>query len=220
MINDEGKVKVDVVDELYWDNRVNAADVKVEVDNGEVTLTGTVPSYRAKAAAYSDAWLIEGVTKVNNYLIVMPPKAVEIPNDSDLETRIRNNLLWSPDIDSQRIDVLVREGKATLSGDVDMYWKKWEAENLAAEVRGIKNVENDIAIVTAKSWVDEEIAKDVESALHRNRYVDAHNITVKVEKGKVTLSGIVESYFEFLSAEDSAMYTPGVVDVQNDLIVT
>ncbi|MCL5961546.1 MAG: BON domain-containing protein [Chloroflexi bacterium] len=46
------------------------ADINVEVEAGEVTLTGTVPSKRAKLAVGDDAWWIPGVVDVRNDLAV------------------------------------------------------------------------------------------------------------------------------------------------------
>jgi hyperosmotically inducible protein len=55
MARTEEQIKRDVVDQLYWDNRVDASDVTVEVSNGTVTLRGTVPTYFASTAALNDA---------------------------------------------------------------------------------------------------------------------------------------------------------------------
>jgi hypothetical protein len=46
------------------------ADINVEVDSGVVTLTGTVPNKRVKAAAGDDAWWVPGVVDVRNELQV------------------------------------------------------------------------------------------------------------------------------------------------------
>jgi len=48
-VTDE-KIKKQVVDQLYWDARVDASDVKVEVSDRNVILTGTVPSYGVRQA--------------------------------------------------------------------------------------------------------------------------------------------------------------------------
>jgi len=59
-------IKRDVVDQLYWDSRVNAADIKVTVFDGVVTLSGFVNTSNARYSAASDTWMSEGVTEVNN----------------------------------------------------------------------------------------------------------------------------------------------------------
>jgi osmotically-inducible protein OsmY len=47
--------------------------------------------------------------------------------------------------------------------------------------------------VTTKCFWDKDIATDIEQALKRNNHVDAESITVEVERGKATLSGVVPS---------------------------
>jgi osmotically-inducible protein OsmY len=68
--------------------------------------------------------------------------------------------------------------------------------------------------------VDKDIAQDIESALERNQYVDAENVTVKVEDGKVTLTGTVSSYYARGTAYDAAAFTLGVLQVDNHIVVT
>ena len=58
MKSKDEQIKKAVVDMLYWDSRVDASDIHVEVTDGEVTLRGTVPSYATKEAALFDAWKI------------------------------------------------------------------------------------------------------------------------------------------------------------------
>jgi hypothetical protein len=48
------------------------ANIGVEVQNGVVTLTGTVPNKRIKHAAGDDAWWIPQVVDVHNEIQVMP----------------------------------------------------------------------------------------------------------------------------------------------------
>ena len=45
----------EVLRELRWDSRVDETEVGVEVDQGVVTLTGTVASYPKKLAAQAAA---------------------------------------------------------------------------------------------------------------------------------------------------------------------
>jgi osmotically-inducible protein OsmY len=50
----------DVVDQLYWDSRVDSSEVKVEVSDGAVTLGGTLTSLSACFAAVEDAEDVAG----------------------------------------------------------------------------------------------------------------------------------------------------------------
>jgi len=84
VVSDE-KIKKDVVDQLYWDSRVDASDIDIEVDDGKVILKGEFPDYGSKASASSDAWTIEGVTAVENDIAVDYPSSMTVPTDEDYD---------------------------------------------------------------------------------------------------------------------------------------
>ena len=210
-------IKKDIVDQLYWDNRVNAADVKVEVLNGVVTLSGSTNTSNGRYAATSSTWMIEGVTDVDNNLQVLYKSDLKMPMDSQIKIQAENTLLWNEDIDSSNIEVSVSDGVVTLKGMTDSYWKKWEAERLVYRIFGVIAVENHLTIVPTKSILDQDIAEDIETALDRNFYVDAEDVAVKVDRGVVTLVGEVSTTFARTQAEEIAMYTAGVLDVKNEL---
>lgn len=85
MIRTDEQIKKDMVDELYWDYRVDASNVKAEVSAGEVTLTGTVPNYAARNAAAADAWGIDGVKGLTNLLTVRFPPTFTVPTDAEIK---------------------------------------------------------------------------------------------------------------------------------------
>jgi len=219
MIRTDENIKKDVVDQLFWDNRIPAEDVKVQVDKGVVTLTGNVPTFRSRSAVYTDTWCINGVEDVNDYLTIIPPERLTIPSDKEIEVDIRKNLLWNPIIDSSKIKVDVQDGKVALSGDVDLYWKKWEIEDITSEVIGVRSITNNIVIVPTDNRVDREIAEDIKNSLERNRYVDVEKVTVEVEKGKATISGVASSNLARMHAKNATLFTPGVIDVDNEVVV-
>jgi hypothetical protein len=59
-----------VTEELYWDPKVDSAAIAVSVDDGVVTLRGTVGSFREKLDAKHDAERVYGVKDVKNELEV------------------------------------------------------------------------------------------------------------------------------------------------------
>lgn len=70
-----------------------------------------------------------------------------------------------------------------------------------------------------KNWKrsDDRITDDVNEQLARDPDLDASDIEVRVSKGVVTLSGVVEDRGDKRRAEDIAETVFGVDDVQNDL---
>lgn len=212
-------IKKEVVDQLYWDNRVDADDVTVHVDNGVVTLDGTVPTHGARSSAVTDTWMIDGVTSVEDKIDVEISPAIEIPTDAEIRNNIENILSWNTDIDVMEIDVTVEGGVVTLEGTVDEYWKKWKAVELVSDVSGVIDVIDEMTVVPTGSFIDQDIAETINNALDRNLYIDAEDITVEVEHGKVTLTGVVPTNFVRSKAGDIASYTAGVIEVHNNLVV-
>jgi len=120
------------------------------------------------------------------------------------------------------LDILVNvtAGIIKLEGTVDSYWKRWKAEDLISDLRGVIDVENHLAVVPTDEFIDKEIAKDIEDALKRNTYVNAENITVKVSDGEVLLTGTVPTYYAHNKAYSAAAFTPGVKDIDNKVLIT
>lgn len=218
-MKDQEVIKKDIVDSIYWDTRVDASDIGVQVQDGEVTLTGTVPDYIAYQAAEDDARLIEGVFSVKNLINLKYPEGLILPTDGEIAANIKQALLAHSSIDGAGIDVNVKDGVVTLTGSVDTYWKKFRTEEIAYGMRGVISVVNKLTVVPTKRLTDEAIAENIRTAFERNILIDPASITVRVENGAVTLSGEASSWLEIREAENIAFYTPGVLDVSNTLLL-
>jgi osmotically-inducible protein OsmY len=216
MTRSDEEIKKDIVDALFWDARVDASQVKVEVESGNVTLSGSVPSYTAKIAARENSLLTYGVISVKNNITVNIPSNMK-RQDKDIKEDVKNALLLNPDLNVSEISVSSNDGEVTLEGNVDMLWKKFEAEDSTYDVSGVWNVINRITIVPLNKIDDKLIADDVMSSLKRNAAVDEKSINVTVEDGVVTLSGNVSDLAAYTNAEDSAQFTSGVIGVENRL---
>ncbi len=218
MVLSDEDIKKEIVDELYWDTSIDASKVQIRVDNGQVTLSGTVYSYAELRRAEDAACRITDVIWVNNQLIVMLPPAVTVPDDADIRQTVLNYLSENPDLDMTDIRVAARIGIVTLEGSVDEYWKKYEAECLASRARGVIDVINEITVVPTMSIADKAIADDVRAAIERNFNVDIEDVTIEVEDGVVTLSGAVPNWAARQAALTAAERTAGVVDVIDNLV--
>jgi len=210
-------VKKDVVNQLYWDSRVDASDIQVTVNNGVVTLSGSVSDLIAKKAAAIDASVVYGVRSVENNLNVQ--YLIEVGNDSEIQSRIKNIFTWSSGIDASKIDVSVSAGWVSLEGSVRGFMEKMRAEELSSNVAGVVGVTNELAIVPAQDFTDEKIAEDIIAAVIRTKDVDINVIDVKVQKRIVTLSGTVPNGKVLRVLHDVARYTYGVVEVISNLAI-
>lgn len=207
-----------VLDELRWDPEVDPTDVGVEVDDGVVTLTGTVGSYTMKYAAEKAAHRVLGVKAVANDIeVVLPGERVR--TDTAIAEAAANALRWDTVVPSDRISVTVRDGWVTLEGDVDWYFQKEAAERDVRNLIGVKGVTNLIR-VRAPRVSPTEVKSNIEEALERSAELDARRIRVETRDGKVVLSGTVRSWVEREEAESAAWATKGVTDVENLIIVS
>jgi len=213
------QIKKDLVDQLYWDNSIDASDITVTVDDGNVTLTGDVQSNRAREAAARNAWLVEGVVFVDNQLSLTYAEPETLPTDAEIQQEILDTFRWNPDLRSYKIDVDVENGWVTLEGTLDAFWKKVDAESEVFSTRGVVGVTNKLAIVPTESITDEMIAEDVVDAIERNLRVSADDVDVTVMNGRVTLEGSVANAAAKVAAYNSARYTAGVTDVQDNIII-
>jgi osmotically-inducible protein OsmY len=213
------KIWKDIIDQLYWDDRVEATHISVEVEGGKAILRGSVPTVTARRQAQRDALAVQGVTSVDNQLTVEYPPAVPGASDEQLKSYVENVIGWSSDMDRTDIEVSVNNGWVTLSGTVDAFWKKRKADELAALVNGILGIQNNLAVVPTRSYSDKTIAASIISALERNVSIDVTDVDVSVENGTVTLSGSVQNGNALVGAYKTAQYTAGVKDVVSNLSI-
>lgn len=213
------QIRTDIENQLFWDSRIDETGVTVMVVNGEVTLKGTVSTFMAKQAAEDDAWVIPGVIAVENNITVEYPTTVTLPTDDDIKSNVKNVFTWNAVMDAQDLEVSVSDGIVTLRGSVDSYWKMLRAEELVLDVRGVLGVVNEMAVVPTEDFVDETIAEDIVNALKRRPNINVDDITVEVDEGVATLTGTVPNAYGRTMARDAALYTPGVVGINNYLMV-
>jgi osmotically-inducible protein OsmY len=184
-----------------------------------VRLSGVVPTYTARRAAQQDAWSVAGVVSVENLLDVKYTTGVSLPTDIELKSNVENILRWESSVDTSNIDVTVNSGVVSLEGTVLSYWELRQIEDLVLSVTGTIGLENKLAVVPTENVVDENIAEDIIGAISRNHNVDVDDINVKVKDGKVTLSGTVPNWAAASSAYESALYTGGVKEIENNIVI-
>lgn len=220
MARSDEDIKRDILEQLEWDTRLDESRIDAEVHDGIVTLKGTAPSQYARDTAYTDAWSIRGVREVLVDVDVHHGPSVHPADDARVQTEVFNTLNTNASIDASKIFVDCHHGRVTLTGTVDAFWKKGYAQSLASAVIGVIDIDNQLSIVPTHKASDEEIAGNVVGALARDVRVRAEDVNVVVENGVVKLSGSLPDYHAREAALGAAIYTPGVVDVEDHLTVS
>lgn len=197
---------------LFHDHRVPENFITVTIDQGIVTLSGTLDNLLAKDRAVQDVKTVKGVRGIINQIEVEPSHRV---SDSELRQDVLAALLKDPATDSYELAIKVKNAIVTLSGTVDSWQEKQLSEQVAKGVKGIIKVENEILVVPEKTRPDQEIKPDITRRLEADPWVAEESITVKVDNGKVTLSGQVGTLDEKLRVYSDS-WVAGVNDVDDE----
>ena len=138
-------------------------------------------------------------------------------SNEELQKDVQNAIKWEPYMNAAEIGVTAKDGVITLSGTVDSYSKKINAERAAKDVVGVKAVAEDIEINYGASHKqnDTDIATSVMSAWKYNWNVPEDRIKVKVEDGWVKLEGEVPWKYQADAAKNSINNIDGVRGVSN-----
>ncbi len=140
-------------------------------------------------------------------------------NNSELQSDVQNAIKWEPLLNAAEIGVTAKDGVVSLTGVVDSYAKKLEAENAAKKVTGVKALVEKIEVKFPDSWskTNVEIANEVLTALKSSWSVPRDKVTVKVENGWVTLEGELPWNFQKDAAKRAVVYLTGVTGVSNNI---
>lgn len=164
----DGEIAKDVTQALMRNPFLDRHEIDVSVVNGLVFLEGTVQTWFEKGEADNVASRVEGVIDVENDLEVVSPSPMAARpyvddwyltdldwyperawsttlTDWEIRQNIRDELWWSPFVDSGDITVTVDDGIAHLTGTVDTM-----AERAAAEANAYQGgaifVDNDLGV--------------------------------------------------------------------------
>lgn len=140
--------------------------------------------------------------------------------DSQLQQDVMAQLKWEPLLRSAEIGVSAKDGVITLTGTVDGYAKKTEAEDAVKRVAGVKAVVEKIEIKYPSNWAkkdDNDIAVEVINAFKWNWEVPSGKVKAKVENGWVTLEGELAWKFQSDAAAKAVKALTGVTGVSNNV---
>jgi osmotically-inducible protein OsmY len=213
----DNEIRHDVEEELDWDPQIGARDIAVSVRGGVVTLAGFVHSFGERAQAEADAKRVAGVTGIANDIEVRLPLVGRRP-DPEIVREVIAAIQGELPNGGEHIRVRAADGRVTLEGDVEWQYQRVRAGEVAAKVKGIRSIANDI--VVKPQILPVEIKRKIEAAFERSAEIDADAITVETaDNGTVILKGSVRSIVEREDAERVAWSAPGVQKVENRINV-
>jgi osmotically-inducible protein OsmY len=215
VVKSDAQIHQDVLRELHWDSRVDETEVGVEVDQGVVTLTGTVESYAKKLAAKEAAHRVTGVLDVADDIRVKIPGS-QGRTDTEIAQAVRQALEWDVLVPDTRITSTVADGWVTLEGSVDRLPERDDVERAVRYLHGVRGVTNKL-VVRLPQVKAERVREVIEDALERSAEHEVKRIQVQVSDGEVTLTGRVRSYAEKRAVMGAVSHAPGVHTVKDHL---
>jgi hyperosmotically inducible protein len=143
-------------------------------------------------------------------------------DDATITTKINAELVKDPVAKARRIDVDTLDGVVTLTGVVETSEEAKRAGEIAMRVAGVKKVKNNLQI-GSKTWGqaldDKVIGSKIKAKLVSEPGIRSLNIDVDVNKGVVTLTGIVKFKYQKDRAIEIARTTSGTVSVVDNIRV-
>ena len=217
----DAQIQADVAKAL---DKKQFADVKVAVQNGVVSLTGSVAVYSAKEDADKKAHHRKNVKGVENRIEVAGP----VLEDQQLRNKLAEKLSYDRvgygTTAFNALTIGVQNGVVTLGGTAYGPVDKDSALSLVANYPGVKDVVDNIEVAPV-SPMDDRIrlaeARAIYGAPQLNKYAldPAKPIRITVVNGNVTLVGVVDTQADKDVANIRANQVPGVFKVVNNLQV-
>ncbi|MGH9869540.1 MAG: BON domain-containing protein [Candidatus Polarisedimenticolia bacterium] len=240
----DDRIKMDVEKRMKADRSLDNSSLSVKsVDQGVVLLAGKASSLDDSQRALYYASSQPGVFRVTSEMDVPDTlsdedfrtdetttaangkrNVGEVTSDLWITSATKMKLAADSRTPATDINVDSRDGVVTLFGVAPSQESKSAAAEIARKVTGVKNVKNQIEVVSpAKHDMvqarDEEIQEGVKLALKDHGDQEHANITVEVKNGVVRLTGTVPTWQRNLSAVYVARSVTGVRSIRNELKV-
>ncbi len=194
---DDAVIQRQVEERLQRAKAYAAADIRVTVENGSVTLDGLTSRMDVSLAAERAARK-ESKDVVNRLRVVPDVERKDAEIRKDVVDRILR-YAWYTVYDS--IDAGVENGVVLLRGSVNQPYRKTDVETRVAGIPGVKGLVSEIRVQGVSSFDDRLRLELVRRIYGDERFVQyaswAHPpIRIIVDRGNITLTGFVASPVE------------------------
>jgi hyperosmotically inducible protein len=204
-------------------SKAQFSDVKSSVEDGIVTLTGTVDLYQRKLDAAKTARKIANVQGVRDLVTVTGPNVPDAQLEQKLATKLRY-VRVGYDNTFDYFALGVKDGVVTVEGQDRTGIGRDEALADIANMPGVKDVVDNVSVAPVSNF-DDEIRLRALRAIYRDpvlgKYATdpARPIRIVVANGHVTLYGSVDSTMDKNLAGIRANGVFGAFSVENKLQV-
>lgn len=210
-VRSDARLAADCRAELDWDPALDARHLVIGVSHGVVTLGGWVCCWPDGQAALRAVARLRGVRGVVAGMAVRLPETARQP-DAAIAERARQLLAWRHRPLAEAVQVVVADGRVTLTGEVDWQAEKLDAERSVGALAGVTEIENAIQ-VRPRPLADDPRA-GIRRALDRRVGLEGSSISITTVGHTVLLTGRVHAYEHRDTAERVAWSAPGVTAVE------
>ncbi len=210
------RVKMRIETRLLGQVNLHFERLGIAVNNGVVTLTGSVGSLGEWQDSERIIGSVFGVTGIVNELTIRPSHE----SSEAILHEVQRRLERRPRFQANAVRVSIAGTSVTLTGEVQRGLDRADAADIAASVPGVTQVNNDISVLGAGSVPPEKILSNVRSVLvNPLTFGVVRDLEVVVTGSVVTLRGEVSREADRLAAERLALTVTGVTEVINGIEV-
>jgi osmotically-inducible protein OsmY len=199
-------------------------NVQSTVEDGIVTLTGTVGLYQDKLDAAKAAKKQKNAQGVRNLIEVAGAKVSDEQLSEQLSRKLYYDRVGWYDSAFNYYTLSVKDGVATVGGETYNDVGRDSALAIAYRMPGVKDVVNEIKVSQVSMFDDGLRRRTIraiygDSALGKYAIDPARPIRIIIDGGHVSLYGAVNSAMDKQIAGMRVGQIPGVFSVENNLVV-
>lgn len=198
MDRDDASIQRKIEARLEKRKLAQEGEITASVTSGKVTLTGAVTTVAAQREALKQARKESKI--VENRIQVVP----EERPDADIRKAVRAAVLRYPNLTVfDSVEYGVENGVVVLRGSMQQPWKKDGVEDAVTRIPGVREVRDEMSVQSLSSF---------DASLRRQLYRQIYGggsailssfadtavppVRIVVDKGKITLTGYVNSHVE------------------------
>ena len=201
--------------------------IRTEVQDGVVTLTGTVAEEFHKTLAEETLASLPDVARVDNQLVTQAEVAAENAN-TWVVRKVKLALMFHRNVNAGQTTVAVEDGVVTLTGEAASLAQKELTGEYAGDIEGVNSVKNEITVTEtpeplerteSEKLDDMSITAQVKTALLVHRSTSTVQTKIVTRNGEVMLTGIAKNDAEKSLVSKVVADIQGVASVKNEMTV-
>lgn len=219
----EARIETQIATAFALNRHLQLFAFEIEVDGSTVVLSGSVEDAIEKDLAEEVARGVDGVSKVENRVVVEPDMKVvrdegkadsaerdfaTTVDDATITASVKSRLLWNRHTDGLKINVDTHRGVVTLRGTVATSATKALAERLTENTDGVRTVHNKLEVAKGGADVVDKTKAGVDKM---GDVVSDSWITTRVKSSLLYSKG-VEGTDIHVETRDGVVKLRGTVD--------